>query len=411
MRPPVEESKTFSEIVDDAAERRKRLRKLILLVILISVGIHVVGGLGAGVWVIARYLAQPKAQFVVQKQVNLKPEDRQHRMAMDELSSLRPKPVFNNRIQSLRPSKLALPELPRVPTDTLVPIDTTALVTDAVEGTGMTGQGNGTGGGFFGGAGNPGNGLLEGTLYDLKAKENGTPSEIGATTDSYDHGATMAYIKAVSRLVNSGARDSAMRSYFKVPKKLYLGQLAVPMIEAGDAPRAFESNIKPRHWVIVYRGLVSPPKDGTYRFAGSADDVLIVRFNNRVVLEGSLGPTRVTDWESRDPASVRGGWGEEFGNPANHVNYGDWITMKAGQFYPIEIIVGEVPGSGFYANLHIQEKDATYVKGPDGKPILPLFRLQVNLPGADRPVRSVAPDGPVFKAITNRQGPGGSGLP
>lgn len=401
-RPP-EEPPTFSEMAENAsAERRKRIRKLIILVLLVSIGIHVVAGIGAGIWVIARYLTQPKAQFVVQKQVQMNPQDREHRMAMDQTASLRPKPVYNNRIQSLRPSALALPELPQVPMETIVPLDTEALVTDSVEGVGRSGQGNGSQGGFFGGSGNPGNGLLEGTLYDLKLKANGEPSDINRSTGGYNHEDTLDYIKAVGRLVNSGARDSAMRSYFKVPKKLYLGQLAIPVINASDAPRAFESDIKPRYWVIVYRGMVSPPKDGTYRFAGSADDFILVRFNNRIVLEGSLIPARVTSWESKDSESLRGGWGEKFGDPKNHVVYGDWIQMKAGQFYPIEIMIGEIPGSAFYANLHIQEKDATYQKGPDGKPILPLFKLQVNLPDPERPVRPVAKDGPIFKAITSK---------
>ncbi|GEM_PF-669705 len=400
--PPVEEPDTYTALAEpSAAERRKRLRRLVTLVILISIGVHLVAGVGAGIWVIARYFSQPKAQFVAQKKVKLEPEDRQHRLQMEELSALRPKPVYDNRIQSLRPSQLALPELPTMPVETMVPLDTEALVTGAVEGVGVSGQGEGSGGGFFGGAVDAGAGLLEGTLYDFKLRANGLESEIVPSREDIWPN-TERYKKIISRALSAGLRESSLRNYFQVPKKLYLAQLAIPPMNADAAPKAFESDIKPQFWAIIYRGQVSPPRDGTYRFAGSADDVIIVRFNNRIVLEGSLEPARITPWETDEPMSHRGGWGPEFGEAKRHVVYGDWINMKAGQFYPIEILIGEVPGSVFYANLHIQEKGVEYPKGPDDTPILPLFRVQDIKPPAN-PLRPIGPDGPVFSTKTSRR--------
>lgn len=136
----------------EPVDPRARKRRVIVSVIIVSVVIHVIFGIFAGIWIIARYFEKPKAQFTVQKIVKIDPEDREHQISMQEVESLRPRPVYNNRITSLRPTELSLPDLPKLPVDKTVPLDTEALVNTQIDSlsNSRTGQGTGSGVSFFG---------------------------------------------------------------------------------------------------------------------------------------------------------------------------------------------------------------------------------------------------------------------
>jgi len=41
---------------------------------------------------------------------------------------------------------------------------------------------------------------------------------------------------------------------------------------------------------------------------------------------------------------------------------------------PIKILLGEVPGGGFYAHLAVEEKGVKYKMHENGYPILPIFQ-------------------------------------
>lgn len=389
--------------VNDDGSTRHRVRKLIVAVLVISAAIHIIAGLGASIWVIARYFAQPRTQFVVQKTVKVDAEDRRHQLALEEVTSLRPKPVVNNRIQSLRPSKLALPELPRLPLDTIVPLDTEALIADQVDGVGRYGQGNGNGGGFFGESGTPTLPLLEGTFYDLKRKANGASSDIVVNGDS----GRANHDLWLNRFINGGMRPNGLDQFFSAPNKVYLSQLMIPSIPADSAPRAFGIDAPGSNWVVVYRGSIAAPRDGTYRFAGSADDTLVVRYRGRVVLDGSW--QHFTRWQSRERMSNLE-LPPETGMSPNSIVFGDWIQMKAGEFVPIQIMVGEQPGGLFSAALYIQERGVDYRLDGAGRPILPRFRVASKTPDVPNINRPYAADGPIFQARTEGSASGMSGL-
>ena len=59
------------------------------------------------------------------------------------------------------------------------------------------------------------------------------------------------------------------------------------MIPADEGPKAFNvsNTVKPRLWVVLYKGRVSPPESGIYHFVGAGDDVMIARLNGQVVLD------------------------------------------------------------------------------------------------------------------------------
>jgi len=136
-------------ILEDQGQK-KRLRKLILTIILIVIGLHLAAGVVAGVLVVARYFMPPPATFEIQRDIRLPAKQREHRMNLAEFDAMTPKPSFNDRLQSLRPTDFALPELPKVPMDQMLPLDPSAIVSDQISsmvGTaGLGGGGDGAGG-------------------------------------------------------------------------------------------------------------------------------------------------------------------------------------------------------------------------------------------------------------------------
>jgi len=127
-------------------------RRTIVMVIAISVGIHLVAGLVAGVWIVARYLTTPPATFVAKKSVMLPPKLVDPRMQSSEFEGAAPKPAFDDKMASIRETNFALPDLPNMPLD-VVP-DPSAIVTETtLMGTGGQGSGGGSGNGSGGGGG------------------------------------------------------------------------------------------------------------------------------------------------------------------------------------------------------------------------------------------------------------------
>lgn len=154
---------TLTDLSAEEPAQAKPRRKLIVTVILISLGIHVVAGLVAGAVIVARYFAPPPAEFKAVRDIRVAAQEREHKMNMASFDGAAPKPVFNDRLQSTRPTAFALPQLPKIPLDQMVPLDPSTMITDVMPtavGTGGTGTGTGTGSGSgSGGAGGMGAGI------------------------------------------------------------------------------------------------------------------------------------------------------------------------------------------------------------------------------------------------------------
>jgi hypothetical protein len=150
-------------------------------------------------------------------------------------------------------------------------------------------------------------------------------------------------------------------------------------------------------WVVHYKGNVIPNESGTYRFVGIGDDVLVVRFEGRVVLDcGSTNPSgKAPDkFYASDGLQLKGDmpWYKGLGR-------GDAFQVKAGESYPMEVLMGEWPGGDFKAWLMLEKDGAQYDKDSKGNPILPIFKLaasDVPKPATEAPV--FAKGGPVWKA-------------
>ncbi|GAB4165377.1 MAG: hypothetical protein Fur0032_02040 [Terrimicrobiaceae bacterium] len=143
------------EIFLSEGERtRRQRRRLILSIILIVIGIHVLAAIVATVVVVARYMMPPPAEFVVQKDIRLPAKEREHRMNMAAFDALTPKPSFSDKVLSARPAEFALPDLPQVPLDQMLPLDPAEVVSDQVNSlvgtSGVAAGGQGSGGGLGG---------------------------------------------------------------------------------------------------------------------------------------------------------------------------------------------------------------------------------------------------------------------
>lgn len=290
-----------------------------------------------------------------------------------------------------------------------------------------TGFGNGMGAGLSNGSGsmNPfgmvspsDKAALVGTFYDFKQTDKGEPTEM--TDDQFR--------EEIHKIVRGGMKENAFRRFFKAPRELYQTKLHVPLMSADAAPAAFEvqKEVQPRRWVVVYRGAVQAPKSGKFRFVGAGDDLLLVRMDGRVlfdygytmatigtnvafkhgVLAGSQQDPELEKKVRRDSPmrppvtfykySTTPQQNDHIGGMA----VGPEFSVGAGKTYPVEILIGEIPGGHFSVSLLIEETGATYQKDSTGSPILPLFRLDA-LPPAELQGQAPphAPDGPVWKSV------------
>ena len=89
----------------------------------------------------------------------------------------------------------------------------------------------------------------------------------------------------------------------------------------------------------------------------------------------------------------------EISSDVGGLGVGKEFEVKAGDVYPIEIMIGEVPGGLFGGFVMIEQLGVEYKKDPLGSPILPIFRLDSSLPEI-KPGEQTPPfdsNGPIWK--------------
>ena len=237
---------------------------------------------------------------------------------------------------------------------------------------------------------------LEGTFYDLKKYKNGRSTGINGGWEEHDR-----VIEALAESFRFDAWDAAaLDQYYQANTRLYAAYWYLPGARANYAPLAFgvgnadkpvsQWECKPSAWVAVYRGKVLAPVTGKFRFIGTGDDFLAVRFGGKTVLDaGYRLPTR---WDAKNPraAWVSGSkeanayhnaiaqgkdpqrkhyqfikgipgcsvWDAELGG----LTAGTPFDVTEGEAYDIEIAIAEIPGGIFGFVLFIEQLDA------EGKP-------------------------------------------
>lgn len=221
--------------------------------------------------------------------------------------------------------------------------------------------------------------VLTGYLYDLKQTDKRRHSEMWGTgkpemdqqAEKQENG---RYVGTIQKFIKNDWNPDVLKGYYRSKNSLGISQFFIPYIDASQAPRAFglEKEVKPKRWVIHYKGAISPPKTGVYRFVGFGDDVLVVRFKQEVILDASLRKTYVPAARKEEKLKST-----STDRKAPMVA-GIWVRMEKGTQYPLEVLLGELPGGRFCSFLFIQEKDAKYRNRSDSPtdPLLPVFQTQ-----------------------------------
>jgi hypothetical protein len=248
------------------------------------------------------------------------------------------------------------------------------------------GKGTGVGGGrnfvsLFGmkGTGTTAGGLI-GTLYDLKQTADRKPTSAAPANTGI-----APYRTSVREFLESGWSAGRLQRFFKSPDKLVSGQLFITSRSADDAPKAFEVEkmMKPSRWVVHYRCYVEVPSSLPFRFVGSGDDFLLVRWNRKIALDdgyetyfsGRDGNYRDFDVKVSKDYKINRAPGS-----LHRLKAGPWIQVTKGTKVPVEVLIGETPGGVFDCYLAIEvAKSGTKVDGQyEGEGKLKLFRCNAD---------------------------------
>ena len=263
---------------------------------------------------------------------------------------------------------------------------------------------------------------LVGTFYDLKQSGHGRGRKPSALALKKGDGTLSIqrdkYYEAIANFVNKGWSTGQLSRYFESPQRLYASCFYLPSARARYAPIAYQVGdagkpenqwvCQPGGWCVVYRGKVRAPKTGKFRFIGTGDDYIGVRFNRKLVLSAGYRLFSHYDAKARggakfalsEPAAresfltdVRAGrdaehngyelistvpgcerWNRELGG----LMAGREFAVTEGEVYPIEIIMAE-EGGFFGCVLFIE--DVTDGKNSQAKQY-DLFRTNFAAPDA-----------------------------
>ncbi len=259
----------------------------------------------------------------------------------------------------------------------------------------------------------PGGSALVGTFYDLKMTKSGAKSK-----DLSFEGHQVPYEKRhhLAEIYYNFTRNwspNMLNRFYKSPTQLYASNFYLPRCDAKYGPIAFQSKkSKPSAWMAVYRGKVRAPKSGKFRFIGTGDDLLCVRFGRDMVLEA--GYAIPSKFKKGDPSCLDMAQNMEqgrqyqadikAGKDRDHKGYeyiplpdgwawnavggltaGKPFEVKEGQVYPIEILISEGPGGAFGFVLLIEDMtDNPQSKKPAAQRVYDLFRTNFSLPDKEQ---------------------------
>ena len=185
---------------------RKRRRGVIVSIVVGSIVVHVVAFLLFGIWVIAQYFKDPPAEFQVREVLKIPPQTREHRMNMAAHQAMAPKPTFSDRILSQRPMEFALPDLPQVPIDQMLPLDPSELISEQVNSL-VGSDGLGIGGGVgIGGGGGSGDGV---TFFGIKDQARSVVIMIDVSASMFGRTGDLDY--GSGKLLRQGKEQSFQR--------------------------------------------------------------------------------------------------------------------------------------------------------------------------------------------------------
>lgn len=259
------------------------------------------------------------------------------------------------------------------------------------DGLGDGGIGKGDKGGMGGGTEMKSSFL--GVFYDFKKKSDGKESPLGGRSTIYNG----EVLNLESRFYNKAWSLLEFAPYFRAKQRLYATCFYMPNCMDREASHAYDPSgkygLKPGRWVAVYRARVKAPSSGKFRFVGVADSVMAVRFDGKNVLACGLHNLKNAGWnEWFLPANPEAGKGRElfafrgcefWNEQTGGFVAGEPFTVKADQWYEMQVLVSEIGGGEFGFCLLIDDMTSPEKKTTkDGKPLFQLFRTAFSSPNA-----------------------------
>jgi hypothetical protein len=332
--------------------------------VVISAAIHVALLLLAGGLVVFNIIKKEDTQFVPHNVERPKMQLKKLRVKVKQ--TVKPR-KSSERITSTRRSNtmpdIQLPKMGSMGTGLDEGIGGFQMVADLSQ-MGLMGTGRSVGNDF------------EGTYYYLMNKRSGAPypgmsNEAGAREPV--HGLMG---KVIREFLDSGWDTKVFDPFWRSPQKLYATQIFVPPVSSTLAPEKFGDTNREHEaafWVAHYKGEIGHKTGGRFRFWGIGDDILFVRLNGKVILDGCWTDTHDANW-----AGWRSSAKEHRKYQISHTLYrvGDWFELKPGEPVEMEVLIGEIPGGGYMAMLMVEEEGVDYPERdlPSGGPLLPIFK-------------------------------------
>ena len=308
--------------------------------LVLSVVVHLLFGVVATYLIVQTIQAKRKQTFAGAPQSpNAPTRAIEHKVQMQKKQQTMSAPAVTKRITTTSNARVALPAMPAMPK-----MDS-AITPLAMAGMGGTGMGLGISGSSGGGGGggklsffglHTSAGGLAGTFYDLKQTNNRQPTPIAK--GGIDGEGVHLYNVLVQRFVRGGWNTDLFTSYFRSATVLYTSWIYVPNDVSGEAAKAFNvaDQVQGDRWVVLYKGRVKAPKEGTFRFVGRGDNVLIARLDTRLVFDGSQ-PVLIPEAVAANAVGPGGG-------PGWQMAAGPWFDLSQGQEMDIQIIIGDTGG-------------------------------------------------------------------
>ena len=331
-----------------------------------------------------------------------------------------------------------------IPTPLTIPDSNSALKLQGVLPFGRPGGGGSMGDGGEGdGRGNL-KGMLQGVFYDLKQTRNGSSTPVAQDTNRI-----LPILKDFSTSSWAHTYDkqgrvsySAFDNYYCSPTRLWNSCFYICSIDAELAPEAFQcqDKVKGRGWVCIYSGNVVAPFTGKFRFLGTGDDILMVRFNKEIVLDygwhsATLGSYLDDDLRKSMEGSIQNERHRRMieGSPlySKHklsvyspkVDYNHGLakspvlSVQEGEVCSIEILITEFPGIRFNAILFMEQLDENDNPINEDHEVYTLFRTTLDIPeqstlGPTHPgyIPQFNPYGPIWRVVPSSTSSGrGSG--
>jgi len=225
-----------------------------------------------------------------------------------------------------------------------------------------------------------GNGAgLKGNFYDLKQTSSGAKTDVALGCDvkggpEHDKG-IQAQVAILDEFFRGGWDENVLKKYFKADQSMIAPQIMMPNMASEEATKAFgvEKQIKGLRWVVHYKAKVTAPRDGSFRFMGWGDDLMVVRFDKDTVLFAAFPQPFLPDLMKNFP-----GLKQESQHPERLIK-GKWCQVERGKTYEMEVLVSEAYGGRSEFLLLVEERNGSYAKRTQGGrqafPAYPVFQV------------------------------------